>query len=101
MDRQTRAVIKTHGTSIWLKASLRLLMKRVGRRDNRPLLQMDNPEAVMKKLMAERSPIYGQADITVESREVPHEVIVGAVVDALGAELGCKTKPRARRRRKA
>ena len=100
MDRQTRAAIKTHGTSIWLKATLRVLLKRVGRRDNRPLLQVDNPEAVMKKLMAERSPIYGQADITVESCEVPHEVIVGTIVDALSAQFGCAALPAKRSRRK-
>lgn len=87
MDPQTRAAIKAHGTSIWLKASLRVLMKRVGRRDNRPLLQVDNPEAVMKKLMAERNPVYAQADIMVESREVPHETMVGSIVDALSAQL--------------
>ncbi len=62
-------------------------MKRVGRRENRPLLQVDNPEAVMKKLMAERNPVYARADITVESREVPHEVMVGNIVDALSAQL--------------
>jgi len=100
MDRQTRAAIETHGTSIWLKATLRVLLKRVGRRDNRPLLQVDNPEAVMKKLMAERSPIYGQADITVESRDVPHEVIVGTIVDALSAQFGSAALPAKRSRRK-
>lgn len=87
MDPDTRAAIKEHGTSIWLKANLRVLMKRVGRRENRPLLQVDNPEAVMKKLMAERNPVYARADITVESREVPHEVMVGNIVDALSAQL--------------
>lgn len=88
MDPETRAAIKAHGTSIWLKANLRVLMKRVGRRDNRPLLQVDNPETVMKKLMAERNPVYAQADITVESRDVPHEIMVGNIVDALSARFG-------------
>lgn len=101
MNPKTRAAVKANGISVWLRADLRVLLKRVGRRDHRPLLANGNPETVMKKLMAERDPIYAEADIIVESREVPHEVIVGAVVDALGAELGCKAKPRARRRRKA
>jgi shikimate kinase len=65
-------------------------MKRVGRRDNRPLLAGSDPEAVMKKLMAERYPIYAEADLTVESRDVPHDVMVTAVIDALAAKLGCK-----------
>ena len=100
MDPETRKAIKTSGTSIWLKASLRVLLKRVGRRDTRPLLSVDNPEVVMKKLMAERSPIYAEADITVESRDVPHDVIVGAIADALSAQLGCYVPPRTPRRKK-
>ena len=91
MDPETRDAIKTHGTSIWLKANLRVLMKRVGRRDNRPLLQVDNAEAVMKKLMAERHPIYAGADITIESREAPHEVMVGNILDALASRLAQET----------
>ena len=87
MDPETRAAVKEHGISIWLKASLRVMMKRVGRRDNRPLLQVDNPETVMKKLMAERDPVYAEADITVESKEAPHEVMVGSIIDALTARL--------------
>ncbi len=90
MNPRTRAAIKARGISIWLKADLRVLLKRVGRRDHRPLLAVGDPEAVMKKLMAERGPIYAGADITVESRDVPHDVIVGAVADALAAELGCE-----------
>ena len=89
MNPETREAIKALGLSIWLKADLRILMKRVRRRDHRPLLATDDPEAVMKKLMAERDPVYAAADITVESREVPHDVIVSAVIDAIDAQLGC------------
>jgi shikimate kinase len=89
MNADTRASIKARGLSVWLKAELRVLLKRVGRRDNRPLLAAGDPETVMKKLMAERYPIYSEADITVESRDVPHDVIVAAVIDALAAKLGC------------
>jgi shikimate kinase len=89
MHPETRAAIKARGVSIWLKADLRVLLKRVGRRDHRPLLAVGDPEAVMKKLMAERGPIYAEADIIVESRDVPHDVIVNAVADALAAKLGC------------
>jgi shikimate kinase len=101
MNPETRATVRAKGISIWLKADLRVLLKRVGRRDHRPLLTAGDPETVMKALMAERDPIYAEADITVESRDVPHEVVVGAVVDALGQELGCEAKPPARRCRKA
>jgi shikimate kinase len=90
MDQGTRANIKAQGLSVWLKADIKVLMKRVGRRDNRPLLAAGDPEKVMKKLMQERYPIYAEADLTVESRDVPHDVIVGAVIDALADKLGCK-----------
>jgi shikimate kinase len=92
MDPETRATIKARGLSVWLKADLKVLLKRVGRRDNRPLLSGGDPEKVMKKLIEERYPIYAEADVTVESRDVPHDVIVGAVIDALAAKLGCKAK---------
>jgi shikimate kinase len=90
MNPDTRANIKAHGLSVWLKADIKVLMKRVGRRDNRPLLAAGDPEKVMKNLMEERYPIYAEADVTVESRDVPHDVIVGAVIDALAHKLGCR-----------
>jgi shikimate kinase len=92
MNAETRAAIQARGLSIWLKAELKVLLKRVGRRDSRPLLTAGDPEKVMKKLIEERYPIYEEADVTVESRDVPHEVIVGAVIDALAAKLGCAAK---------
>jgi shikimate kinase len=93
MNAETRANIKARGLSVWLKAELKVLLKRVGRRDSRPLLTAGEPEKVMKKLIEERYPIYEEADVTVESRDVPHEMIVGAVIDALAAKLGCAAKP--------
>jgi shikimate kinase len=90
MNADTRANIKLHGISVWLKADLKVLLKRVGRRGNRPLLAEGDSEKVMKKLMEERYPLYEGADVTVESRDVPHDVMVGAVVDAVAERLGCK-----------
>lgn len=89
MNPETRDAIKALGLSIWLKASLRILLKRVQRRDHRPLLANADPETVMRKLMAERDPVYAKADITVKSRDLPLDVIVGAVTDALAVKLGC------------
>jgi shikimate kinase len=83
---ETRENIRRLGVSVWLKAELPLLMRRVLKKNNRPLL-MNDPEASMKRLMTARYPIYATADITVESREVPHDVIVGEVIDALTARL--------------
>ena len=92
MNTETRANIKARGLSVWLKAELKVLLKRVGRRDNRPLLAAGDPEKVMKRLIEERYPIYEGADLTVESRDVPHDVIVGTVIDALAVKLGCEAK---------
>jgi shikimate kinase len=87
MNASTRASIKARGISIWLKAELPVLLHRVRRRDNRPLLAVGDPEAVMRGLMRKRYPIYGRADITVESRDVAHDVMVADVVEALARHL--------------
>jgi shikimate kinase len=92
MDAETRATITARGLSVWFKAELKVLLKRVGRRDNRPLLAAGDPEKVMKRLIEERYPVYAKADVTVESRDVPHDVIVGALIDALAVKLGCEVE---------
>ena len=86
MSEVTRQNIKTHGISVWLRAELDVLMERVGRRDHRPLLRTEDPRAVMQKLIDERYPIYSQSDITVESRDVAHEVIVQEILKAIATQ---------------
>jgi len=83
MNQQTRAEIARRGVSIWLKADLPLLMKRVKRRSNRPLLANDDPDAVMQRLMADRYPVYAQADVSVECRDVAQSAMVNDVMRAL------------------
>lgn len=83
INPDTRAAIKAAGVSVWLKGDLPLLMRRVLKRVNRPLLEAKDPEAVMRDLMAKRYPVYAEADVTVTSREVPHDVMVDEVVAAL------------------
>lgn len=83
MNAETRAAIKADGISVWLRADLDVLMRRVAKRDNRPLLKADDPVAVMKSLMDQRYPVYAEADITVDSRDTTHEVIVGEIIAAL------------------
>jgi shikimate kinase len=82
MSAETRENIRRSGISIWLKAELAVLMRRVLKRNNRPLLEKD-PEQVMRTLMEARYPIYATADITVESRDLPHDTIVGEIIEAL------------------
>ena len=83
VNTETRNLIKLKGVSIWLKADLPLLMRRVSRRSNRPLLKSDDPQAVMRRLIEERYPIYQHADITVMSRDVAHTAMVNDVLKAL------------------
>jgi shikimate kinase len=83
MNDETRARIQSHGVSVWLRAALPLLMKRVAKRQDRPLLQNDDPEAVMRALMEKRYPVYALADVAVESRDVQHGQMVNDVIRAL------------------
>jgi len=85
---ETREAIRAKGISVWLKADYDVLARRIKRRNDRPLLKTDDPAATLKALMAERYPVYAQADITVLSRDVPHETIVGEILSALTSSLG-------------
>ena len=87
MNRKTRENIARHGISIWLKADFATLMARVRRRSNRPLLKTKDPEATMRALIDARYPVYGLADLTISTRDVPHDVIVSETIDALRARL--------------
>jgi len=87
MNEDIRADIAEGGVSVWLDADLEILMKRVQRRSDRPLLKEEDPEAVMKKLLDERNPIYALADVKIESRTVSRDVIAGELVDLLAEEL--------------
>jgi len=80
---ETRALIKTEALSVWLKAEADILFERVSRRSNRPLLKTANPRATLEKLIADRYPIYAEADVTVLSREVPQDVVAGDVIDTV------------------
>jgi len=84
----TRAAIAAKGIAIWLKAEFDVLMKRIKRRHDRPLLKTDDPGATLRKLMQERDPIYALADLTVQSRDVLHDKIVDEIVNALAGQLG-------------
>ena len=83
MNSETREIIKARSVSVWLKADLPILAKRVARKDNRPLLTGKDPLAVLTEQAAVRYPAYAQADITVETGDTPHQVSVDQVVRAL------------------
>ena len=83
MNAETRAAIAVNGISIWLNAQFEVLMKRIRRRHDRPLLRTPDPGATLRKLMAERDPIYALADLIIQSRDEPHERIVDELVRVL------------------
>lgn len=85
LAEETRANIRRQGISIWVRADVPLLVRRIMKRSNRPLFEGREPERVVKELMEARSPLYATADIAVESRDVPHDVIVEEVIEALTA----------------
>jgi shikimate kinase len=88
MNAQTREAIAAHGVSVWLKAELDLLMERVSKKQNRPLLKSADPRAVLERLMGERYPVYATADVTVPTRDDRKEIIAAEVLDALCRHFG-------------
>ena len=87
MDPVTRAAIRAKGISVWLRADLEVLLERVMRRDHRPLLKQGAPREILQNLMAERDPVYAQADLTVTSGQGPHEDVVEQIVTSLQAHV--------------
>lgn len=87
MDPSTRALVKERGLSIWLKAELEQLLKRVGRRNDRPLLRDVDPRQKLSELIEARYPTYAEADLTVDSADGPPDVTVQRVLRALETRL--------------
>jgi shikimate kinase len=85
IDEATRERLKESAVTVWIKAPVDVLFARVKRRDNRPLLRGDDPRGVLERLLAERTPIYELADVTVESDDGPHSQAVEQIVAALKA----------------
>jgi shikimate kinase len=87
MREDTRSRIRDKAVSIWLRADADIILRRVKRRADRPLLQTADPAATIERLIEERHPVYQQADLTIASRDVPHEKIVEECVAALHDHL--------------
>ncbi len=82
-----REMIKAHGTSIWLRAELDILVERVSRKNTRPLLEKGDKRGILEKLMDERYPIYSEADVIVDSDDGSHETVVHSIVKELQTYL--------------
>ena len=83
MDGDTRATIRREAVSIWLRCRLPVLLRRVAGRTHRPLLNGRNPEEVLHRLIAERHPIYAEADVIIECSDDSADVTTGRVLDAM------------------
>lgn len=88
INEKTRKQIERGGLSVWLNADLDVLWERVNKRDHRPLLKTENPKQTLKDLMDKRYPVYGLADITVQSRDVRKEVIANEVLTSVIEYIG-------------
>jgi shikimate kinase len=83
LDPQTRKTVRRRAVSVWLRAETPVLLKRVLRRDTRPLLRQGDPAEILDRLVKSRYPVYAEADIVVDSGEGPHEQVVAAIVEKL------------------
>jgi shikimate kinase len=92
MREETRDRVRDKAISIWLKADVDVIMKRVRRRADRPLLQTEDPTGTVSRLLEVREPLYATADLTIGSRDVPHDRIVDECIDALRTRL-CPAAP--------
>src|SRR5690606_2640639 len=92
MSEATRIAVKRRGISVWLKADLDTLMQRVSKRQNRPLLNTEDPRAMMQRLMDVRYPVYETSDLTIRSRDDPKDLIAGEVLSGLMRHLARKSR---------
>ena len=83
IDPRSREKIKASAVSVWLRASAGLLAARVHRRETRPLLRNGEPQEIIARLLAEREPVYAEADIVLDSEDGPHGAVVERIIEAL------------------
>jgi shikimate kinase len=88
MNPDTRTLIGAKGVSIWLDADYEVLLRRVKRRTDRPMLKTADPAETLRRLLDERKPVYALADVTLRSRDAPHETIVNEAIAALAGHFG-------------
>ena len=87
MCAETRERARENGVSIWLRADVSVLLERVRKKGNRPLLNDPDPDGVMRRLLAEREPVYALADLSIASRDGPHQTLVAEIIAGLEAHL--------------
>ncbi len=93
MDPRTRAAIREQGISVWLRADLDLLVRRTGRRNNRPLLKGKDRRVILQGLIDERYPVYAEADVAVDIDDSPPDVTTNRVRAAIEAFMLAQEGP--------
>jgi shikimate kinase len=88
MNPLTRGQIRAHAVSVWLKADFAVLLRRIKRKDERPLFKNGDHEGTLKRLLDEREPVFAEADIVIGSQDGPHEITVDAIIGELERRLG-------------
>jgi len=83
IDPETRAQMKERAVTVWITAPIDVLLSRVQRKDDRPLLKSGNPREILERLLEERTPIYAEADFAIDSENGPHAETVERIVTAL------------------
>tara|TARA_Y100000588_G_scaffold156345_1_gene170385 strand:- start:3739 stop:4323 length:585 start_codon:yes stop_codon:yes gene_type:complete len=83
VESGTRAELTRRAITVWLRADVEVLFRRVCRKNDRPLLKQENPKQVLADLVEVRYPFYALADITVDSDDRPHEQVVDRIIDQL------------------
>lgn len=69
MSAQTRQTVAQKAVSVFLDADVNTIVRNTAGRTHRPLLNVDNPEKVIRTLLDNRRPFYEQADIRVKYKE--------------------------------
>ena len=83
----THELLKAQALVVWLRGDFETIMRRVSKKDTRPLLKVADPRARMRELMEERTPIYAKAHITVDVSKGPHARTVAKVRRAVERHL--------------
>jgi shikimate kinase len=87
IDDDTRTLINARAISVWLKADVEILARRVARRDTRPLLAGKDPLEVLRAHALARYDLYGQAHMIVETGDAAHQMTVDAIIAALNQRM--------------
>jgi shikimate kinase len=90
MSAQTRERIRRHAVSVWLKADFAVLLRRIKRKNDRPLFHNGDHEGTLRRLLSEREPLFAEADIVALSQDGPHEVTVDIIIAELQRWLGAQ-----------